>query len=81
MCQQSDESPGRIRISRCEHGTYHLSLKGVTLHLSAVELVNLTHLTHESMHRYGPSIREDVKRERQVQPEGSGWRNDRLRLN
>jgi hypothetical protein len=31
-------------MSRCKHGTYHLSVRGVTLHLSAADVRHLAHL-------------------------------------
>lgn len=36
MCQKSMD--GYVRITRCVHGTYHLTLNGTTLHLDALDL-------------------------------------------
>lgn len=40
MCHQSTDNHAspRVRLCQCEHGTFHLTVAGVTLHLHPHEL-------------------------------------------
>jgi len=38
MCDRQHADHCRVRLYRCEHGTYHLQVNGTTLHLLPSEL-------------------------------------------
>lgn len=54
MCHQStDNHPSpRVRLCRCDHGTFHLTVNGVTLHLHPHELAMLGKAINTWARRY-----------------------------
>jgi hypothetical protein len=63
MCQDHGAS-GQIRIVRCDHGTYHLTINDTTLHLSAVEVVALSKLLRQSIAQMADQVADDLRSER-----------------
>ena len=43
MCSQGNEGSRRIMLMQCPHGTFHLTVGELTLHLAAYELALIDH--------------------------------------
>lgn len=56
-------SKSNMKITRCGHGTYHLSINDTTLHLCATDVLALMRLVAHSTEQLSEQIEMDVESE------------------
>lgn len=60
MCSHS-HSNVKMKIARCGHGTYHLSVNDTTLHLSAKDVHTLSCMMAKLTQQLGGQIERDMR--------------------
>lgn len=53
--------PDSVLLQRCRHGSYHLTVSGVTLHLTPLELHGIQQTLTRLLAQHGKQFEQDVK--------------------
>ncbi|HPF40364.1 MAG TPA: hypothetical protein P5081_20605 [Phycisphaerae bacterium] len=64
-----------IRLARCSHGTYHMCLNGVTVHLSEAQLVGIRRVIDDAA-RHHATLRRSLLRSDRFAPRDEDHQNN-----